>query len=134
MIDNTKDINGQGFNVLRIQLGLDESFTKSASEDGSIEELEKLAKLLDGKHVKKEMWIGVARPIKELADEKGYIKTIEDAGAKIACDTCHVVAPLKGRFKTIATNSAKGVFYGRGKNDFKTKFATVPELIEEATK
>ncbi len=100
----------------------------------SLKEIVEVAKMLEGKHVKKETWICVARPIKKIADQMGYSKTIEDSGAKFACDTCMAVAPLKGRFKGLATDSAKGCFYGRGKNSFKTKFATIPELIEEATK
>lgn len=98
----------------------------------SIDELKKVSELLDGKIVKKELWIGVARPIKKIADEKGYSKIIEESGAKLACDTCHVVAPLKGRFTSIATNSAKGIFYGRGKNNFKTIFTTLEECIKLA--
>lgn len=98
----------------------------------SIEELKKISELLDGKIVKKELWIGVARPIKKIADKKGYSKIIEESGAKLACDTCHVVAPLKGRFTSIATNSAKGIFYGRGKNNFKTIFTTLENCINLA--
>ncbi len=100
----------------------------------TLNELEKVSKLLKGKKVKKELWIGVARPIKKMADEKGYSKTIEESGAKFACDTCHVVAPLKGRFHSIATNSAKGIFYGRGKNNFKTFFGTLEDCMKLAVK
>lgn len=100
----------------------------------SLKEVEEVSALLDGKTVKKEMWVCVARPIKKIADQMGFSKKIEDSGAKFACDTCMAVAPLKGRFHTLATDSAKGCFYGRGKNSFKTKFMTIPELVEEATK
>lgn len=99
----------------------------------SLKEVEDVAKRLEGKTVKKEMWICVARPVKNQAEEKGYIKAIEESGAKIACDTCMVVAPIKGRFKCLATDSAKGCFYGRGKNKFNVVFKEIPELIEEAT-
>lgn len=99
----------------------------------SIKELEKIAKLLEGKQVRKETWVCAARPIKKQAEAKGYVKIIEATGAKFACDTCHVVAPLKGRFKCVATNSAKGVFYGRGKNDFKMQLKTLEKCIEDAT-
>lgn len=98
----------------------------------SMDEMETLAELLKGKNVKKELWIGVARPIKKMADEKGYSKVIEESGAKFACDTCHVVAPLKGRFKALATNSAKGIYYGRGKNGFKTAFRPLADCIKLA--
>jgi hypothetical protein len=100
----------------------------------SLKEVEEVAKMLDGKKVRKEMWICIARPIKKIADMMGYTKMIEDAGAKFACDTCMAVAPLKGRFRCLATDSAKACFYGRGKNSFKTRFATIPELIKEATR
>jgi len=98
----------------------------------SIKELQKMAQLLKGKQVKKETWICVARPVKSIADKMGYSAVIEKAGAKFACDTCMAVAPLKGRFKALATDSAKGCFYGRGSNAFKTKFCTLEECIEEA--
>jgi predicted aconitase len=100
----------------------------------SINEIKKISELLKCKKVTKEFWIGVARPIKKIADDKGYSKVIEQSGAKFACDTCHVVAPLKGRFSAIATNSAKGVFYGRGKNNFKTYFGTMEDCIKLAVK
>ena len=100
----------------------------------SLDELKKISDLLKGKKVHKEFWIGVARPIKKEADELGYSKAIEESGAKFACDTCHVVAPLKGRFKGIATNSGKGVFYGRGKNKFRIAYRTLEECIDLAVK
>jgi hypothetical protein len=99
----------------------------------SIEELGEIAKLLKGKKVTKETWIAVARPIKEQADKKGLVKIIENSGAKFAADTCFVVAPIKGRFKCMATNSGKSVFYARSKNQFKTVFVPLEKLIEIAT-
>ncbi len=98
----------------------------------SIEEIERISELLNGKKVQKEFWICLARPVKKSADKKGYTEIITEAGAKLVCDTCLAVAPLKGRFKSIATNSAKGVYYGRGKNAFKTKFCTLEECVETA--
>ncbi|MBN2126946.1 MAG: aconitase X catalytic domain-containing protein [Candidatus Diapherotrites archaeon] len=100
----------------------------------SLKEIQELAELLKGKKVKKEFWICVARPIKSIADSMGYTKIIEESGAKFACDTCMAVAPLKGRFKCLATNSAKAIFYGRGKNQFKTIFKPLNELIELAVR
>ncbi|MFA4855554.1 MAG: aconitase X catalytic domain-containing protein [archaeon] len=100
----------------------------------SLAEMETIAKALEGKKVKKEFWICVSREIKDKAAEKGFVKKIEASGAKIACDTCMAVAPLKGRFKGLATNSAKAIFYGRGKNSFKTIFCDLDKCIEEATR
>jgi len=100
----------------------------------SIHEIAKIAHLLEGKKVKKEFWITTARPTKIIADEAGYSKLIEDAGAKFAADTCCVVAPIKGRFKGIMVDSAKACYYGRAKNKFKVKIGTIEACIEEATK
>jgi len=98
----------------------------------SMEELEKIASLLEGKKVTKEVWICVSREVRDNAEKKGLIQKIEASGAKIAADTCMAVAPLKGRFKGMATNSAKAVYYGRGKNNFKTFFGSIEECIAKA--
>ncbi|MHA1449025.1 MAG: aconitase X [Candidatus Hodarchaeales archaeon] len=100
----------------------------------SIKEIAEIAELLKGKKVKKEVWITTARPTKQTADRVGYTKIIEDAGVKFACDTCCVVAPIKGRFKGLATDSAKGCYYGASRNKFQTAFKSVEELIELALK
>lgn len=100
----------------------------------SIKEIAHIAKLLDGKHVSdgKTVWITTARPTKDIAKKMGYYDTIEKAGAFLVSDACCAVAPLKGRFKGLMTDSAKACFYARGKNDFKTVIRTVEECIEEA--
>ncbi|VVB98729.1 Uncharacterised protein [uncultured archaeon] len=100
----------------------------------SLQEIQKLAELLAGKKVKKEFWVCVARPIKKIAEQMGYAKTIEDSGAKFACDTCMVVAPIKGRFTGMATNSAKSVYYARSKNQFKTVYRNMEKCVEIALK
>ncbi|HUT16933.1 MAG TPA: aconitase X, partial [Acidobacteriota bacterium] len=68
---------------------------------------------------------------KQLADARGYTEVIERAGGKFACDTCMAVAPLKGRFKSVATTSAKGCYYSRH-NNMKTKMGSLEECIEAA--
>jgi len=98
----------------------------------SLREIRKIAELLEGKKVKKEVWVCVARPLKRIAEQMGYAKAIEDSGAKFACDTCMVVAPIKGRFKCLATDSAKSVYYARGKNNFKTVFKNLEDCVEIA--
>ncbi|MBN1802289.1 MAG: aconitase X catalytic domain-containing protein [Candidatus Lokiarchaeota archaeon] len=109
-------------------------FVSIGCPHASLHEIATIAKLLEGKKVKKEFWITTARPTKKIADQAGYSKTIEDAGAKFAADTCCVVAPIKGRFKGIMVDSAKACYYGRAKNKFKVKIGTIQECIEEAIK
>ncbi|PIU21496.1 MAG: hypothetical protein COT15_02020 [Candidatus Diapherotrites archaeon CG08_land_8_20_14_0_20_34_12] len=100
----------------------------------SIEELKYLNELLEGKKVKKEFWVCVSRKIAEEAERQGYLDNIKKSGAKIACDTCMAVAPLKGRFNTMLTNSAKACFYGRQLNSFKIQMLNIKKCVEEATK
>lgn len=108
-------------------------FVSVGCPHASIKEIEKIARLLEGKKVKKEVWITTARPTKRISDSMGYTKIIEDAGAKFAADTCCVVAPIKGRFKLLTTDSAKGCFYAASKNKFKTRLKSLEECIKEAT-
>jgi len=100
----------------------------------SINEIAEVADLLEDKKISPnvEFWVATSRPMKKLADMKGYTKIIEDAGGKFACDTCLAVAPLKGRFKSVATTSAKGCFYSRGSNEMKTKLGNIRQCIDAA--
>ena len=100
----------------------------------SIEEIEEIARSLHGKKVSKELWIATSREAKREAARRGLIDVLEKAGAKIACDTCMAVAPLKGRFRGMATDSAKACYYGRGNNDFKVKLLSLGECLEEAVR
>ncbi|MGB9914626.1 MAG: aconitase X [Candidatus Bathyarchaeales archaeon] len=99
----------------------------------SIKEIAEIARLLEGKKIaaNTEFWVATSRSVKQLADKRGYTAVIEQAGGKFACDTCMAVAPLKGRFKALATTSAKGCFYSR-QNGMKTKMGSLEECIEAA--
>ena len=99
----------------------------------SIKEIARIAELLEGRQVTKEFWITTARPTKQIADMMGYTRVIEDCGAKFAADTCCVVAPIKGRFHALATDSAKACYYAYGKNKFKTVFLPFDEVVRQAT-
>jgi len=101
----------------------------------SIKEIAEIANLLKDKKIsqKTEFWVATSRSMKQLADKRGYTEVIEKAGAKFACDTCMAVAPLKGRFRTVATTSAKGCYYSRH-NNMLTKMGSLEECIEAAVK
>jgi len=97
----------------------------------SIKEIAQIASLLKDKKISAntEFWVATSRPMKQLADKRGYTEVIEKAGGKFACDTCMAVAPLKGRFRTVATTSAKGCYYSRH-NKMLTKMGSPEECIE----
>ncbi len=131
------EIDQNELNSARTELiddDLEIDFVSIGCPHASIHEIANLANLLQGKNVKKEFWITTARPTKRIADEVGYSKIIEDAGAKFAADTCCVVAPIKGRFKGIMVDSAKACYYGRAKNKFKVKIGSIEECVAEAVK
>ncbi len=98
----------------------------------SLPEIAHLASLLEGKQVHKEFWVTTARSTKEAADRLGYAHIIEAAGAKFACDTCCVVAPIQGRFAALATDSAKACFYASSKNKLKTRLLPFDEAVRLA--
>jgi predicted aconitase len=99
----------------------------------SIKEIAEIAELVEGRKISPntEFWVATSRFTKQLADKRGYTKVIERAGGKFACDTCMAVAPLKGRFKSVATTSAKGCYYSR-QNKMLTKMGSLEECIEAA--
>jgi hypothetical protein len=100
----------------------------------SIRELAHLADLLQGKQVKGEFWLTTSRPVKQVADRMGYTRIIEASGAKIAADTCCVVAPIKGRFRVLVTDSAKACYYASSKNKFKTVLLPFDEVVRQAVR
>ncbi len=131
------EINQDDLDITRAELtdeDLEIDFVSIGCPHASIHEIAKITSLLKGKTVKKEFWITTARPTKKIADEAGYSKIIEEAGAKFAADTCCVVAPIKERFKGIMVDSAKACYYGRAKNKFKVKIGSIEKCVEEATK
>lgn len=99
----------------------------------SLREIEHIASLVKGKKVYKEFWLTTARDTKQVADQMGYTAVIEASGIKFAADTCCVVAPIQGRFKSMATDSAKACYYGYAKNKFQTSLLPIEQLISLAT-
>ena len=95
----------------------------------SIKEIARLAGLIQGKKVEKEFWITTSRPTKKISDLMGYTEIIEYTGAKFATDTCCVVAPIGGRFRGLATDSAKACYYGYAKNNMRTLLCSFEDAI-----
>jgi hypothetical protein len=98
----------------------------------SLDELRRVTRLLEGGRVVMETWIHLARPLKQIADQLGYTRIIESAGAHLACDTCMVVAPIAGRFHGIATSSAKCIYYARAKHGLPARLLPLEECLRLA--
>jgi hypothetical protein len=135
--DKTEVITEDDLNRARIALDDKEAeidFISVGCPHASIKEIGQIAEMLDGKQVTagKTVWITTAKPTKDLAMKMGYYDIIEKAGAFLVADACCAVAPLKGKFSGLMTDSAKACYYARGKNEFKTEIRTVEECIQEA--
>ncbi len=96
----------------------------------SIGELENLARLLNGKKVKKEVWVCTSRSIKN--KHPLLIRRIERSGAKVFCDTCMVVSPASERFKCMMVNSGKAHKYVPNLCSVRSILATTEDCIAEA--
>jgi predicted aconitase len=100
----------------------------------SLREVARIAELLRGRTVSGEFWITTSRPVKQAADRLGYARTIEASGAKFAVDTCCVVAPIRGRFHALATDSAKACYYASSKNGMGIRCLDFDQVVEEAVR
>jgi predicted aconitase len=98
----------------------------------SVSELERLERLLNGKKVKKEVWICTSRAIKNKHPE--LIKRIEKSGAKVFCDTCMVVSPASERFTCMMVNSGKAHKYVPNLCGVKSILGRTEDCIEAALK
>lgn len=99
----------------------------------SINEMEAVAKLVEGKKLKSALWVCTSRMVKELGDKMGYTKIIEEAGAEVVCDTCPVLCYTLDRgYKTVATNSGKMAHYAPGLWNLQPVLLNKEECIQVA--
>ncbi len=98
----------------------------------SVSELERLARLLNGKKVRKEVWVCTSRAIKNKHPE--LIRKIEKSGAKVFCDTCMVVSPASERFSCMMVNSGKAHKYVPNLCGVRSIMATTEECVEAAVR
>ncbi|MDG6221303.1 MAG: aconitase X catalytic domain-containing protein, partial [Candidatus Thermoplasmatota archaeon] len=140
-------MNTSGLETINVtQRDIDETYQKlSSAEDpdiivlgcphASLREIEEVARLLEGKTLKKPLWVCTSRVMKEAADRMGFTKTIEDAGGNMVADTCMVVSPIEQMgYKKTGVNSGKAANYLPGFCKQEVVFNNVPKLIEEALK
>jgi hypothetical protein len=97
----------------------------------SLREISTLANKLDGKKLKKPVWICTSRMVKEAAERMGYNEIITKAGGSIVADTCMVVSPIeKMGYKTTGVNSGKAANYLPGFCKQEVCFANIEDLVE----
>ena len=97
----------------------------------SLREISTLADKLEGKHLKKPVWICTSRMVKEAAERMGYNEIITKAGGSIVADTCMVVSPIeKMGYRTTGVNSGKAANYLPGFCKQEVCFANINDLVE----
>ncbi|MCX8207811.1 MAG: aconitase X catalytic domain-containing protein [Methanothrix sp.] len=97
----------------------------------SLQELEGIADLLEGRKVSKELWICTSRRVAESAPET--VRRIESTGARVICDTCMVVSPASERFSHMMVNSGKAFVYIPGMCGVKATLGSLEDCINAAT-
>jgi len=95
-------------------------------------ELKRLADLLSGKKINRDLWICTARGIAEQCPK--LVERIESSGAKVFCDTCMVVSPASESRRKIMVNSGKALAYVPSLCKTKAAFGTTEDCIKMATR
>lgn len=102
----------------------------------NIVEVQKAARLLNGRRVKAELWIMTSPVVYHLAEQMGLRAIIERAGGKLMSGTC--VGELNGEllpYKVMATDSAKQNYYVTGHmhpRKIEIWYGTAEECIDAA--
>jgi len=78
----------------------------------SLEEIKRVAETVRGLKLENMLWVCTSISVKAAADRMGYTEIIENAGGKMVCDTCMVVAPIEELdYKVVGVDSAKAANY-----------------------
>jgi hypothetical protein len=100
----------------------------------SLKEIMMVSRKLEGKRLKKPLWICTSRMVKEAANRMGFTQTIEAAGGKVVADTCMVVSPIEDMgYKTTAVNSGKAANYLPGFCKQNVIFGRLDSILEKVT-
>jgi len=100
----------------------------------SLKEIATLACKLEGKRLRKPLWICTSRVTKEAATRMGFTEIIEKAGGKVVADTCTVVSPIEQMgYKTTGVNSGKAANYLPGFCKQQVVFKSLDDLLEGQT-
>lgn len=95
----------------------------------SADELEDIARLLEGRAIEKELWVCTSREVAE--KNAGLVKRIEQSGAKVLCDTCMVVSPATEGHNCMMVNSGKALAYVPGMCKVAAKIGSLEECINK---
>lgn len=99
----------------------------------TLDEIAAVVSLLDGRKVATDLWVTTAREIRAQAAGRGLLAAIEASGGQIISNTCVVVAPVEVMgYKTMATNSRKGIYFAPGHAGLEVRYGSLAQLVETA--
>jgi predicted aconitase len=99
----------------------------------SLSEIRQVAELLDGRCVRAALWVTAARDVRQQAVERGLVEVIEACGGQVVADTCVVVAPVRELgFRSMATPSGKGAYYGPSHAGLAVHYGSLAQCIHAA--
>ncbi len=97
----------------------------------SLKEISDLACKLEGKSLKKPLWICTSRVTKEAANRMGFTEIIDKSGGKVVADTCMVVSPIdRMGYKVTGVDSGKAANYLPGFCKQQVVFKSLDDLLE----
>ncbi len=97
----------------------------------SAAELERIARLLKGKRVRKPLFVFTSRSLMER--NRPLIDEIEASGARVYADTCMVVSPMMEVYSSIMVDSGKAYAYVPSLCGAMVRIGTREECVGEAT-
>lgn len=118
----------------------------STADDGDVitfgspqlgmQELERLAGLVEGKKFKKRCMIFCSKAIHNQAARVGLTGRIEKAGGEFMCDSCACLTPYisKDEVDSVVTNSIKGAYYLNHSNKVRVALKDMKTIVEEHTR
>jgi phosphomecalonate degydratase large subunit len=117
----------------------------STAEDGDVitlgspqlgmNELDYLAKLVEGKKFTKRCMIFCSKAIHNQAARIGLAGKIERSGAEFMCDSCTCLTPYvtKDKYDSVVSNSVKGAYYLNNSNKVRVALKDIKTIAKEYT-
>jgi len=115
----------------KLNTGKDPDLVVIGCPHASLREIISIAKKVEGKRLRKPLWVCTSRVMKDAATRMGLTAKIEKAGGKIVADTCMVVSPIEQMgFKTTGVDSGKAGNYLPGFCKQSVVFKNIDDLIK----
>jgi len=117
----------------RLNTGGPPQLTVIGCPHASLEEVARVAGLLKGRRLARQLWVCTSRQVREAAEAAGHLSIIEAAGGEVVADTCMVVAPIEQMgVRAVAVNSGKAAHYLPGFCKQRVTYGDLGALVEGA--